>query len=536
MGDRGFLRCCSLFFLSGFAFSLFAQLPGRLSGNFSADLKSYETDEAYGATSYSSGERVGINSYLRLNYDYNQLRMGARYEGYMPALMGIDVAYNQQRGGNDAVGSSRIFHRFVEYNGKPFAITAGNFYEQFGTGVALRTYWEPDLGLDSSLDGLRVKYQQSGVRITGLLGRMRRFFSYEPGILSGADAEINVNEWLALLDEQNLYLTLGASMVNRYTSAPLLYNEEAAYRNVLTTAYRADIGVRAFQLFLEYANKDRDFDPSFLRPRRGWYLHGSAAYTRGGLGISASFRQSDHMEFQVDRNDLNLAASGINFVIPVARINTYRLLTLYPYVTQPNNETGMQWDLTYFFKPNSTVGGRYGTAIALNYSKSNSLNLGRSFFVFGNNEYYENANVEVSKHLRAFKVNLAFSYVLYNLFLEGKPEELLTAYVPTLDILYKIGKRASLRVEGQYAQSTKDNWAYALAELGRSPHWLIFASDEYNIAQMRHYYNVGFSYVQRATRASFSYGTQREGLICVGGVCRFLPASKGYNLSLSTTF
>ena len=159
---------------------------------------------------------------------YKRLYVGARYEGYMPALMGVDVGYNQQRGTPDDGGASRIFHRFVEYKGTLLSLTAGNFYEQFGSGAVLRTYWEPDLGLDTSLDGFRARYvPDKGLRLTGLLGRMRRFFSYEPGVLSGADAELILDEWLPSLQERGMFLSLGASVVNRYTAAQIVNEQEA---------------------------------------------------------------------------------------------------------------------------------------------------------------------------------------------------------------------------------------------------------------------------------------------------------------------
>ena len=32
------------------------------------------------------------------------------------------------------------------------------------------------------------------------------------------------------------------------------------------------------------------------------------------------------------------------------------------------------------------------------------------------------------------------------------------------------------------------------------------------------------------------YGKQREGLLCIGGVCRQVPASNGLTFSLTTSF
>ena len=51
-----------------------------------------------------------------------------------------------------------------------------------------------------------------------------------------------------------------------------------------------------------------------------------------------------------------------------------------------------------------------------------------------------------------------------------------------------------------------------------------------------HYYNFGGSYSKGGARLTANYGRQRGGLVCVGGVCRFVPESNGYNLILSYSF
>ncbi len=49
-----------------------------------------------------------------------------------------------------------IGYRYVKYSEEKFEVTAGNFYEQFGSGMVLRTWEDRGLGVDYALDGLRV--------------------------------------------------------------------------------------------------------------------------------------------------------------------------------------------------------------------------------------------------------------------------------------------------------------------------------------------------------------------------------------------
>jgi len=43
-------------------------------------------------------------------------------------------------------------------------------------------------------------------------------------------------------------------------------------------------------------------------------------------------------------------------------------------------------------------------------------------------------------------------------------------------------------------------------------------------------------YIEGATRITISGGRQRQGIFCVGGVCRVVPASNGVSLSVTTSF
>ena len=65
--------------------------------------------------------------------------------------------------------------------------------------------------------------------------------------------------------------------------------------------------------------------------------------------------------------------------------------------------------------------------------------------------------------------------------------------------------------------------------------------DQYNYGnpvegQKLHYIYGSLGYIKDATRITLGYGRQRAGLFCVGGVCRFVPASNGLTLSFTHSF
>ena len=65
-----------------------------------------------------------------------------------------------------------------------------------------------------------------------------------------------------------------------------------------------------------------------------------------------------------------------------------------------------------------------------------------------------------------------------------------------------------------------DNWNYGNPDKNHRPH----------------YFNVGFGHISGATRIQLTYGKTRAGVMCIGGVCRNVPASNGISLSISSTF
>ena len=43
-------------------------------------------------------------------------------------------------------------------------------------------------------------------------------------------------------------------------------------------------------------------------------------------------------------------------------------------------------------------------------------------------------------------------------------------------------------------------------------------------------------FIKGANRFEIGYGKKREGIFCVGGVCKLVPSSNGFNLSVSSSF
>jgi len=527
------------------AHALLAQGGGQVHGNFSMDGQLYNDDEQIGAVKPPAD--FGLNAWTNLNYRSGNFEAGMRFESYEPALLGYPAGA--------AYKGTGIGYRYATFRKDGLEVTAGNFYEQFGQGLAFRTYEERSLGVDNAMDGVRVKFSpDTGIYLKGIIGTQRLAFDKGAiqgvGIVRGIDAEISLVEafprFFPDLAAKGNNLTVGGSFVSKFQpdQDPLLVLPE----NVGTWAARAHYTTAKWDLYSEYAYKINDPNGSnneIYKP--GQALMVNAAYSVRGLGINAGAHTYDNMVYQSDRGAPTLFDLNINYLPTLAKQHSYNLpATLYPYATQPNGEVAYQGEVFYKFKRGSELGGKYGTKITLNWSGAWSLDstaipndtvhytgYRTNFFAMGERQYFSDFNVELRKKFSAdWELALTYLNLVYDIeTVQGKAgQPVVYANMFILEGLHNFNDRNSVRFELQQLSTKQDHgdWATALAEFTFSPHWFVAIMDQYNYGT--------FGYIRGGSRFSFSYGRQRAGIFCVGGVCRVVPAANGLTASITTTF
>ncbi len=539
---------------------------GHLSGSFQFDGQYYMEDTQLGINdSTLDGKLFRMNGFGNIIYTNGNFRAGFRYEAYLPPIAGYNPKY-------DGHG---IPYYFAEYQFKNIQITVGNFYEQFGNGLVLRSYEEWTLGYDNSIRGARVKIQPyKGIALKGLIGTQRYY--WEPyangnrGIVKGIDAEFYLNDMFNGMADAKTKIILGGSFVSNYEKVAdkTLVRDTTIYKynlpnNVAAYAGRLLLIYGGFQFNAEYAYKINN--PSAMNNyiyKNGESLLATLSYSRKGLGISLSGKRIDNMSYKSRSTEIG-EALDINYLPPLTNPQSYSLATIYPYATQPNGEIGIQAKVNYTIPKRSKLGGKYGTKIELNYS--NILNIDKQpvaegipvdstgtlgyksdFFAIGQPKYFENFDVLLNKKFNSkFKMILSYVYQVYNIdVIEGHTgEPMVYTNIAIADLTYKFTPTKSLRFEYQqlFTKQDRGDWVMALLEFNIAPKWFFTVFDEYNygnpVKGMRlHYYSAAMAFVQGTTRVSLSYGRQREGLLCVGGVCRAVPAANGVTLTISSSF
>lgn len=531
-------------------------LGGHVTGNVQLDGQMSSADSTIGAQDVP--EKLLLNARADILYTNGDFSAGLRFEMYQNPLLGFDARYKGQG----------LANYFVAYNGERLSVTAGNFYEQFGSGMILRAYEDRYLGLDNSLFGLNVQYRPvDGITLKALAGKQRIFWDYGDGLVRGVDAEVNLGSLVKAIGESKFRATLGAGFVSKYEddeTVPSAANPEMRLNlplNVGAASLRADLGYGNWSLQAEYVRKGQD--PSAMNGyiyRPGEALLLGLSYSQRGFSASLQAKRIDNMGFKSVRSQ-----SGemlyINYLPAITKNHTYAFLSMYPYATQVNGEQGLQADVMYKIKKGTLLGGQYGTDVHVN----SSVVMGLDTTVTGGagtdgyevngglgQTLYGDVSVEVAKKLsKNVKATVTYAYQVFNPVVENEPGSLHHNNIVVADVSWKVNKKHSLRFEAEWMGSDSHydaadpehsdrragDWVMGLVEWNIGTHWFLSASDQYAYnGGTGNYYNLSVGYTRGATRLQVGYGKQREGLLCIGGVCRTVPASNGLTFSLTTSF
>ena len=528
---------------------------GTIQGDFNLSTQSYYEDPAINAGKVD--EIMLMNSYSNIRYNKGNFTAGVRFESYLNVLQGFESNFN----GNG------IPYRFAQYNVNGLDITVGNFYEQFGNGLIFRSYEEKTLGIDNVMDGVRLKYSPlKGLSLKGFVATQRLFWEQGPGIIRGFDADLNLNEAISSLESSKTNAIIGGSFVSRFQddNNPVFNLPE----NVAAYAIRSTVNRGKISFNSEYAYKYNDpaGGITYNNFAPGSALMTNLSYSQRGLGIMLEAHRVDNMDYRSKRGGTGKELT-LNYIPAISKQHAYTLAAFYPFATQPLGELGFQGEINYTFKKKSKLGGKYGTQVAINYSRINGLNGGPSeltlnrdhtpmFFSVINEElYFRDLNFDLKKKIsKKVKVMVNYLDVIYNKdIIEGKIiGKNVHARIGIAEVNYKIKPKHTLRSEFQYLSVDKSeeyykdqgDWVMGLVEYTFSPHWFFAFVDQYNggytsegkTYEAVHYLNISCGYSKGTNRFELGYGKVREGIFCVGGVCRNVPSSNGFTLNITSSF
>ncbi|AND63118.1 hypothetical protein AX766_01110 [Flavobacterium covae] len=530
---------------------------GKVFGFFESNGQWYLNDKELKVD--QPDDPIRSNNYLGLNYNYKRFTMGVQTESYVDkALLNFNPEYKK----------TNIGTYYLNYKSNKLDITAGYFYQQFGSGLILRAWEDRALGINNALRGGRVTYKPFDfISLTALYGKQRTGFEVANSDIYGFNTDIDITN---LLKKDAFTLEIGFSYVGRNELTDVLRPNFLSLTN--TYSGRLNFSKESFYISTEYDYKSPDAVVEFDQIENNFIKSGSAllintGFSKKGFGIDATFRRLENMSFFSERKAKGNFYNDkiVNFVPSLTKQHHNSLSNIYVYQAQPNvsmpdetilkaGEIGGQIDIFYNVKKGTMLGGKYGAKIAFN--TSNWFGLGGKFsfdsprdyqtdFLSFGQKYFSDYNIEIDKKINEnFFMNLIYVNQYYNKKQVEETYGLVKTNCIGLEGTYKFkNTNRSLRALGEHlwADSDKKNWYGGTLEFNFNQKISLYVADLYNYGneeaeKRQHYYNFGGVFRKKSTRIQLAYGRQRGGLMCVGGVCRIVPESSGLSLNINTAF
>lgn len=545
---------------SSFIYNGYAQTEQSFSVGLESNSQYYIDDEVTG--DFLEENRFRSNNYLKIDYSIGDFSFGTQVESYAPqSLLNYSPKFDDE---------INIGTYFAKYKRDKWDLTLGYFYGQFGNGLVYRSWEDRQLGINNAIRGAKASFSPTDkISLTALWGNQRTGFDVSEGTILGFDSNFD-------LSSENTTFLLGASVINR--NQEVTTTNEDFKPDTQSYSGRVQFAKNSFYSNIEGVVKTQDalVNEGILYENSLFYGNAillEMGYSKKGFGLTTTLRRLENMTSYSDRE-----ASGnlyneqiLNYLPGLTKQHDYTLTNIYVYQAQPGiafnfsqtndspqqkaGEVGGQIDLYYKIKKGTTLGGKYGTKIALNYSNWYGLDAKyiKEFqrvevnFLGAGKLYFRDANIEVRKKFSK-KMSGIFTYVnsYYNQEVIASEGSIVKSNALIAEGTYKVKPKSSFRLEAQHLWSEGDfekmgNWAAGTFEYNINTNLSFYVNDMYNYGHENeehrdHYYNIGGSYSKNKSRFAMSYGRTRGGLLCVGGVCRVVPAATGLTVNITTSF
>jgi len=531
----------------------YGQDKSVFSGNFQSNFSVFLKDSLIGATEAASpqyGKQISSSeSWLFLNYDIKGYHFAARYDLFNNSnLLNPSGAFTGQ-----GLGFWQIKKSIGDLE-----ITAGSFYDQFGSGAAFRAFENRLIGIDYAMEGVRLKYNVSDNFVVKAFsgkqkGSQNERFETAPQIVKGINAEKGFKF------KDGTILNLGLSGVNRtldentmsqlvteINGLPILdrffpkYNVyvmngyfNTAYKNF---GFNGEYNYKTSEAIRDNFGNLLDSDGNLIQLGVNYSKRKLGKNKKQGVGFNAQYRRIENFPITVSPYE-NLLNGILTYQPSMTRQASYRMLARYQAPAQFTGEQAYQAELIYSLSKKANV--------TFNYSDVTDLNGERLF-----SEKFFQLEQKIN---RKWKGKAGIQLVEYNQAVyEGKDPkkvENVETVSPFMELTYKVNRKNSIRLESQFLMTDQDlgSFYHGILEWNSSPHFSIAVSDMVNTNPVRivnptladqvlHYPSVFAKYNVKTTSFTAAYVKQVEGVVCTGGICRLEPAFSGLRFTLATQF
>ncbi|HJY63575.1 MAG TPA: DUF6029 family protein [Ignavibacteria bacterium] len=485
----------------------------------------------------------------------NDFLFGARYEFDDP------IEYGKS--------TKSISRRFIEFKKDDFTVRAGNYYELFGKGLTLNAFENRPLGFNTQADGLKLYYKHT-------FGKNIKF----NGTILGGDID-----YTDILDTSRTehysiragnfsvspkkFITIGGSYLYANGQIPI----QNTYTEINSEIFEANLGLsyNGFDFYGSYANKVTISDPNAFYPQskapRGDGGYGFLSYTRGGLGITIDYKNYRFNLVTPNERSTSNPFKPLPFQNAPTAIKEYSstLLSRFPHNIDFGDEVGFQIDIFYSPAKNLTINGNFSlTSRHYDYKDIDTTAKTRYERIERSNAWLPSLTDELSPYWEFYlegeyyynkvdKVKLGIARktsILYSIVDPASSEKIRSFTVP-LEAQYTFAKIYSIKLIAEF-QSAYNNLRsegendyisqFTSIALARSPDLILvgnveITTDNEDPSGKKRWANVELTYrFSTANTVTLSYGSERGGIKCSSGICRYVNPFNGFRLTVINNF
>lgn len=461
--------------------------------------------------------------------------------------------------------------RYVEYEHESgISLRAGDFWEILSRGLSLNVFEDRPLGYDTGIDGIRIAYEKK----FGKKNPVR----FKSQILGG---DINYSDYITperieKYKIRNVYtevspvksLTLGLGYL--YSTGELPEEEINTLVKTDLPEININYNLPDFQFYAAYSHKSSLVSPNEIYPdpmtAKGDGLYSSLSYSFSKVGLTLDYKNYRYDITLPDNRSNTRPTRMLPYQNPptAQKEHTSTLITRNPHVVDFNDEVGGQIDIVYSpndklsFNFNGSIASRHyqyedtDTTTAFSYKR---IDRGNSFIpsmddpfspfweIFTEGEYYASDKVYLKG---AFARQ---SSLVYNQINPFSSERISTTTIP-VEIKYSLSPENTLTFIGE------QQWAnnsirigeksymnqYLSLTFSRSPDINLsfnteFTNDNEEPTGKKFWWLTEASYkINPSNTVLVSYGSERGGLRCANGICRFVKPFEGFRLSVQSSF
>ncbi len=490
-------------------------------------------------------------------FNINDVQFGLRYEYSDSIEYGLNF-----------VGIAR---RFVEYDHESgISLRAGNFFEVISRGMALNLFEDRALYYDTGMDGVRLIYENTF--------KFKNPLNVKAEILGG---NIEYNDYLTperieLYRVQDAFLrvsplkplTIGLNYV--YSNGELPEEGVITYVNSELPEAVINLNFPTLQFYADYVHKTSLISPNLIYPApqtaKGDGFYSSISYSVGKVGMTLEYK---NYAFDITLPD-NRSNTRPSRMLPyqnpptAQRENTSVLTSRNAHIVDFNDEVGGQFDLVYSpndklsFNVNGNIASRHysyqdiDNSSVITYQRIDRgdswlPNMSNSFWPFW--EIYLEAEDYATDKIYGKLALDFFSNVIYNQVNPASTEVIKTTTIP-FEFRYSLNDKYSITFinETQWASNTirihEQDFMnqYNSITFSSSPELNFtfsseFTNDDEEPTGKKAWYTADLGYrLNESNTFGISYGSERGGLKCTNGICRFVQPFEGFRAFISTQY